>query len=123
DDAKLSTTERAPGRRATPEMTVVTPDYDDRVGAALKSLGVPRSRDYLGMFKVLDADGLLRVFGRSEIRAEPRGESTMHVRWQNQAADVTEREFVKLVFGPERVADFASAILPVAFFLSPLDRV
>jgi ribosomal protein S18 acetylase RimI-like enzyme len=122
DATAQSTTERAPGRRATPEMKLVTPGPGDPVADALDNLGIPYAHEYVGMIAILDVARLFEALGMNDIQAEARTNG-LELRSRGQACTVGQRELVKLVFGPERRSDFRRDVFPIPFFQWPLDRV
>jgi len=87
----------------------------------LLALGVPSSVHYQGMIKILDGQGLFVALG-IEAQLERRGDH-WRVRAGGKEATLTAGELVKLVFGPERRADFAPDLFPIDFYQWSMDRV
>lgn len=103
-------------------MKLGAPYLSEGLPGLLLDLGLPYSLDYQGMMWVPDLPGLLRALGLEEITTEEI-DDTVRLSRADQTVELTRREFVKLVFGPERVADFAPDLFPVAFHQWPLDHV
>ena len=120
DDPSLRTTRRAPGQRATPEMTVQTPGHDELAGWLL-DLGIPHRLDYLGMIALFDTPGLLSALGIQDVTVQRVGEGWRICRG-DRSLELGERELVKLLFGPERATDFAANLFPLEFYQWPLDQ-
>jgi len=103
-------------------LSVSTPAIQSGLPALLDGLGLPRSRSYLGMMKVLDPEGLLRQLGLGGLEVEERKE-TVRLADGNQSVELSRRELVKLIFGPEKVSTFGSQYFPAPFYQWALDRV
>jgi hypothetical protein len=74
------------------------------------------------MIRIVDAPGLVAALGLQglELAARAGGWTLRHA---GQTLAVTERELVKLLFGPERSPGFAADLCPLDFYQWPLDRV
>ncbi len=122
DESDTSTTERLPGHRATIQMQVQTPDTLDGLPGFLLQNGVPSHFQDMGMIKLIDVQGLLGAIQPHPIRATQTGQ-----HWQISNGEVeqtlSERELVKLLFGPERQPGFAPDLFPIDFYQWPTDRV
>ena len=68
DDRSTPTSQREPGKRATLELSVVTPARSDGVNDLLGSLGLPVSSGYIGMIKILGISPLLDALGLSDFQ-------------------------------------------------------
>ena len=122
DDPEVSTTERAPGARATIQMHVQTPDTRVRLPGLLMERGIPNHLQGLGMIKLIDVEGLLASLGLSQIRAAR--EDRMWRLFNGEIEQtLTERALVKLFFGPESQPDFTIDPFPLDFYQWPSDRV
>jgi ribosomal protein S18 acetylase RimI-like enzyme len=122
DNPDARTSLRAPGQRATPEMHLSAPDASDGLPALLLRLRIPHSFGYQGMIKILDAPRLLKSLGLDAISLCDSGERMVLERGAEKI-DLSERELVRLIFGPERPSDFARDVLPAPFHVWPMDRV
>ena len=122
DDPSVPTSERPPGQRATVEMTVTTPSAADAVAERLLDLGIPGSLEYMGMLLVLDGSGLLETLGVPVV-VEVTDEADRTLTSDAERATLSTREFVKLIFGPERIADVGRNAFPIPFYQWPADRV
>ncbi len=122
DDPETSTTERAPGARATIQMHVQTPDTRVGLPGLLIQRGIPNHLQGLGMIKLIDVEGLLASLELSQIRATREGRM-----WRLSNGEIaqtlTERALVKLFFGPESRPDFSIDVFPLDFYQWPPDRV
>jgi GNAT superfamily N-acetyltransferase len=123
DDTSVHTSERPPGQRATLELGVTTPVADDGLPSILSRLGLPRTLAYQGMIKILDAPGLFSALGLTPEVSLDRVGAGWRVGHCGRHHDLTDRQLVKLVFGPERFVDFASDLFPVPFYQWPVDHV
>ena len=101
DDPEASVSAYAPGEDPTFSMAVMTPDASDGLPGLLLSRGIPRSLDYLGMILVLDALGLFDALDIRDVTVERR-DGGWRLKHGQATLDVSLRELVKLVFGPER---------------------
>ena len=122
DDPEASASTYAPGEDPTFSMALICPDASDGLPGLLLNRGIPRSLDYIGMVLVLDAPGLFDALDIRDVSLQKRDGGWRLKRGQ-ATLDVTERELVKLVFGPERFPGFAPDIFPIDFYQWPLDRV
>ena len=122
DDPKASASTYAPGEDPTFSMTLACPDASDGLPGLLLNRGIPRSLDYIGMVLVLNAPGLFDALDIRDVGLQKRDGGWRLKRGQ-ATLDVTERELVKLVFGPERFPGFAPDIFPIEFYQWPLDSV
>jgi len=122
DDRSTHTSERPPGQRATIELMVTTPVATEGLPGLLGTRGIPSTLTYQGMIKILDAPGLFRALDLREIDLE-RHDEGWRVHHRGQLLDLSERQLVKLVFGPERFPDFAPGVFPVPFFQWTVDHV
>ncbi len=71
---------------------------------------------------MLDAPGLLESLGLREVNLQRTPNGWIARRGPKQLA-LTDHELVKLVFGPEKYADFAPDLFPIDFYQWPLDIV
>jgi GNAT superfamily N-acetyltransferase len=122
DDTSVRTSERPPGQRATLELGVTTPVADAGLPGMLADRGIPRTLSYQGMIKILDAQGLFEALDVREVALERRA-GGWRVVYRDRHLDLTERQLVKLVFGPERFPGFAPDVFPVPFYQWPVDHV
>ena len=122
DDPHTPTSQRPPGQRATVEMRVLTPDMRDGLPGSLMQKGIPHAFGYLGMVRMLDPIGLFGALGLDEIGTEAQGQG-WRLSHRGKTRTFGERELARLIFGPERPAEFAADILPVPFYQWPADRV
>lgn len=122
DDPDARTSERAPGQRATIELAVTTPTVNSHFPGLLQRLGIPFTLSYLGMIKILDAPCLFDALEIHDVALDQRAGAWI-LRYNGLERGITERELVKLVFGPELFSGFAPDVFPVDFFQWPLDRV
>ncbi len=122
DDPAVPTSQRPPGQRATIEMRVLTPEAPDGLPGMLTGCGVPRSFGYLGLIKILDPPHLFETLAIPALRLSPSS-SGWRLEYRGVVADVTERELVKLIFGPERIKGFAPDVFPIPFYSWTVDRV
>ncbi|NLO74566.1 MAG: GNAT family N-acetyltransferase [candidate division WS1 bacterium] len=116
-EAPLSTTQSL-GR-----FEIETPVWEEGFTRLLLDLRLPCSRTWRGMMWIADLPTLLDKLGLSgEISAERTSEGWRLTRGAVQV-DLTERQVVKLLFGPEKVTDFAEDLFPIQFYHWPLDWV
>jgi len=94
----------------------------DGLAGVLASIGLPRSERYLGLLRIPDLSRLLGKLGLDEIEVRQREDSALLTR-NSESCELTPREQVKLVFGPERVTDFATDLFPISFYHWPLDYI
>lgn len=122
DDPSISASTYVPGDDPTFEMTVNTPDATSGLPGILVNRGIPRSMRLIGMILFIDPQGLFEALDLSEVKLE-RSDDGWNVYRGSRTMQVTERELVKLVFGPERFPDFAPDLFPIEFSQWPLDMV
>ncbi len=124
DEPAVSTSDRddtgAPALDAT--LSVHAPVADDDLSGVLAGMGLPRSEGYVGLLRIPDLSRLLAKLGLDEIEVEQEENSAVLSRG-SESCQLTPREQVKLVFGPERVADFAADLFPIPFYHWPLDYI
>jgi len=124
DDPRLSTTDRdnhnLPVLDAS--LRVVSPACGMPLSHYLDELGIPRSRSYLGMARVVDPVGLMEAFGLHGATVTVEGDTiTLNYRGESGTLDV--RSLAKLLIGPERVSPLWADQLPAWFYVWPWDRV
>ena len=122
DDPSSSASTYAPGEDPTFSVTVAAPDTSDGLPGLLLSRGIPRTVKYIGMVRILDTPGLFQALDITDISLERR-EGGWRLQRGPKTLQLTERELVKLVFGPERFPDFAPDVFPIDFYQWPLDVV
>ncbi|HEX5414229.1 MAG TPA: GNAT family N-acetyltransferase [Chloroflexota bacterium] len=125
DDPSVSTSTR--DRRKSPDgltlrLKVATPPIDEGFGGWLQHLGVPAQFSYLGMIRVVNARQLLAKLA-PRIVVERDEEAEICLRDGDTSLTLSRRDLVKLCFGPERVFQFASDLLPAPLYHYRLDRV
>jgi hypothetical protein len=76
----------------------------------------------MGMILIVDAPGLFQALNIHDVQLEPK-KGGWRLRHGEKSLDLSQRELVKLVFGPELYLDFAPEVFPVDFFQWTLDRV
>ena len=89
---------------------------------ALDRLGLPYSREYLYMVRLEDVGGLLAAYGRTDIQVAER-EDAIEFAVGSARLWLSRTDAVKLLFGPERPAGFASDRLPLPFHQWTADKV
>ncbi len=105
-----------------PRLMVRTPPVADAVTAILTALGLPCEERHMGMLRILNATSLLaKVAPGIEVVAED--EERLELADGAERITMGRGALVKLIFGPERVANFGGGKLPVPFYVAPLDRV
>lgn len=124
DDPAVSTTDRDAHNHPVlnANLTVIAPAWGSPLGRYLEGLGIPRSRGYLGMVRVVDPAGLLEALGRAELLESTDGETTT-LRYRGERATFDARELAKALLGPERTWPLAADALPAPFHVWPYDRV
>ena len=122
DNPGAATSERVPGQRATVEMSVLTV-ADSPLARHLDSLGLPGEMAYQGLMKLLDPVGMLAGLSGElpTITALDSGRYSVSLR--SLKAELSERELVRLLFGPERHGVLGAALQPLDYMLWPLERV
>jgi GNAT superfamily N-acetyltransferase len=122
DNPDARTSERSPGQRSTITMSVTTPAAEEGLPGLLQERGIPSAMEYHGMLLISDAPALFDALSLRDMTLERR-DPGWRLCHDSHSLDVTERELVKLVFGPERWPGFAAGIFPVDFYQWPLDHV
>ena len=107
---------------ASEKMLLVGPQDGHRFLKILQGLGMPCHRDYWGMLYILDPKGVLDAFSHQDIDVTEEN-GRMIISRDGQSLSLTRQQLVKLLFGPERVDDFASDVLPLRFWQWSLDHV
>jgi len=124
DETVVSTSERddtgAPVLDAS--LLVHTPAADDGLSGVLAGIGIPRSESYVGLLRIPDLARLLNKLGLDEIEVRRHEDGVVLTRG-GESCTLSPRQQVKLVFGPERVTDFAADLFPVPFYHWPLDYI
>jgi len=106
----------------SPELTLVAPAEGHPFIDLLRSLALPCREDYWGMLYIIDPGGILAAFGLTEIAvSEEAGKFTL--TRGSESLSVSRQELAKLLFGPERISDFASDVLPLLFWEWPIEHV
>ena len=106
----------------SPELTLVAPGNGHPFLDLLRELGFPCQADYWGMLYIIDPRGILDAFGLTNISvAEEGGRFTLSRG--DESVRVSRQELAKLLFGPERISDFAGDGLPLMFWEWPLEHV
>jgi hypothetical protein len=106
----------------TDSVALVAPPTGHGLIDMLDQLGIPCSMNYSRMMLPLDPQGILMAFGLNDITVhETNGAFTFTSRTQEVTLDRTA--MTKLLFGPERVTDFAPETFPLPFWQWPLDSV
>ncbi len=104
-------------------MTVETPAVARGLTALLRDLGLPYSFGPRGMMWVVNLESLLGKLGLAGEIVAVRIEGGWRLQRGTEEAKIPERHLAKLLFGPERVSDFAEDLLPVEFYHWGLDMV
>lgn len=106
----------------SPELTLVAPGNGHPFLDLLRELGFPCQADYWGMLYIIAPRGILDAFGLTNISvAEEGGRFTLSRG--DESVRVSRQELAKLLFGPERISDFADDGLPLMFWEWPLEHV
>jgi GNAT superfamily N-acetyltransferase len=88
----------------------------------LDSLRLPCASNYIGMLRLLDVPGILRAFGRDDIRSQMHGDSITISRGRHSLTLPLGRA-AKLLFGPENVGENELALRPLPFCQWGLEHV
>ena len=115
-----------PGSRekvaVSPELTLVAPETGHPFADILQSLSLPCRKDYWGMLYIIDPRGILDGFGLQDIAVtEVDGEFAL--TRGDESVSVSRQKMAKLLFGPERISNFACDVLPLIFWEWPLEHV
>jgi len=84
---------------------------DEGLPGILDGLGIPRQVGYAGMLRIINLTGLLQKLKLDKIEIEAKEEEAIFL----QGVKFTRREIIKLIFGPERVSDFAKDLFQYPF--------
>ena len=107
---------------ASPELALVAPATEHPFADLLGSLSLPRRHEYWGMLYVIDPRGILDSFGLDDMAVrELNGQFTL--TRGDESVSVTRQRLAKLLFGPERISDFAQDVLPLLFWEWPIEHV
>ncbi len=107
---------------SSPELMLVAPKNGHPFADFLDSTLLPVSRDYWGMLYIINPRSILDACGLNDISVtENNGIFTL--TRSNESVTVNRQEIAKLFFGPERISDFASEVLPLTFWEWPLEDV
>jgi hypothetical protein len=110
------------GPSTTDSIALVAPPEGHGLIDLFYQLCIPCSVNYARMMLPLDPGGILRAFNLHDILIrENTGAFTLTSRTQEVSLDRTA--LTKLLFGPERVTDFAVDRFPLPFWQWPLDCV
>ena len=104
------------------ELTLVAPETGHPFVDFLRALSIPVSRDYWGMLYIIDPRGLLDGFGLEDV-AVNETDGIFTLTRGRESVIVSRQELTKLLFGPERINDFARDVLPLLFWEWPLEHV
>ena len=81
------------------------------------------TRQYLGVFKIIDPVGLFDALGLKDIEVTKVG-SNWNLRKDNQERTFSEADLLKFILGPEKKDDaFLNDIFPLKVFQSSPDIV
>jgi len=124
DDREASTSERGEDFKARLEdrLEVSGPCWGHPFMSLLKELRIPPSIGYAGMMFPLDPRGILDAYGLGEITVDGRNDQVI-LRRGAESFSANTRRLSRLLFGPEKVADFAEDVLPLPFCQWPLEHV
>lgn len=118
DTSRPTSTSSRPGR-----MEVQTPASDKGLAGLLSSLRLPYHYGDRGMMWVTNLESLLEKLGLAGEIAFQETAPGVTLRRGSEQVELTRQELVKLLFGPEEVADFAEDLFPLEFYHWPLDTV
>ena len=107
---------------ASHELTVVAPKTGHPFVELLDTLSLSANHEYWGMLNVIDPRTILDAFGLESIDlSEADGMFTLSRG--RESVTVARQALAKLLFGPERITDFAADQLPLLFWEWPLEHV
>lgn len=103
-------------------MGVIAPRAGHGFIEGLRPRSLPVNREYWGMLYVVDPRGILDAFGLDDVDlAEADG---LYTLTRGGATVTVDRpRLAKLLFGPERIDEFAADRLPLVFYEWPLEHV
>ncbi len=124
DDPTVSTSDRDDSGAVVLDATLLVhaPAADDDLSGVLAGIGLPRSEGYVGLLRIPDLSRLLPKLGLDGIEVRQQ-EGSAVLTCGSESCKLTPREQVKLVFGPEKVTDFAGDLFPISLYHWPLDYV
>lgn len=102
---------------------IETPVSEQGFPGLLRELRLPCEYTWRGMMWIADLGGLLEKLGLCDEIGVERTPSGYRLCRGGGEIELTEREAVKLVFGPEKITDFAEDLFPIEFYHWPLDWV
>ena len=108
------------------ELTVVAPKVGHSFAGLLGDRGISANHEYWGMLNIIDPRGILDAFGLQSIELrEHDGLFTLSrdSTGKAESVTVTRQALAKLLFGPEKISDFPSELLPLLFWEWPLEHV
>ena len=124
DDPRASTSARGQNNQVSFSdlMDIVAPARGHPIADLLRSIGLPCQTKYLGMLLIVDPKGILEAFGYRDISVRQQNDEYT-LEHGGSRVTVTAGQLAKLLFGPERVCDFANEILPLPIWQWALERV
>jgi len=104
-------------------MNLLTPDISSGLPKLLQTLRFPFTRQYLGVFKIIDPVGLFHALGLNDVKVTKVG-SNWNLRKDNEERIFSEVDLLKFILGPEKKDDtFLQDIFPLKVFQSSPDIV
>ncbi|MEZ4860387.1 MAG: GNAT family N-acetyltransferase [Caldilineaceae bacterium] len=123
DDRSRPTSGRdAGGEPRRVRLTIHTPPRRTGLSQLLNEVGLPYSRTYLGMIRVINLPQLLRKVAPQCVVSEESEEQVVLTDGATQQR-LTRGDLVKWLFGPERFPALTIPGLPLTFYQWPLDWV
>jgi ribosomal protein S18 acetylase RimI-like enzyme len=128
DDPAASTSTRDSARRpvAFSHLGVVAPATGHALISRLDQLRIPYETSYLGMLYIADPAAVLNAYSIHDITVETTviaGKEHVRLRRGRELVELDRSRLAKLLFGPERVCDFAEELFPLPFWQWELDKV
>jgi ribosomal protein S18 acetylase RimI-like enzyme len=125
DDLSVSTSDRKKDEKTPLSLDAVSlpaPPTGHGLMALLDEIRIPHHVGYPALMRLLNPQGVLTAFGHDDITVTQSGDA-FTVRRGREEATLGIRALAKLLFGPERVSDFANDILPLPLWQWPLEGV
>lgn len=98
---------------------VESPGFPTELSSKLDDLRMLKNTDYFYMINVVNPSQLLRKIGLADATVVENDD--VMVTRAGCSETFTRRELVKWIFGPERISDFCSDVLPVELFYWRVD--
>lgn len=96
---------------------------NSKIKSTLTYFGIPFDESYVGMIRIISLSKFKDIFAMCGLNVERVNDVHYLVKQCIETQELDEKQLTKLIFGPEIFTQFKCSLLPINFYVAPIDQV